>query len=169
MLQLPTSTPPWSKEHPSLLRPHTACSVHTRIQATLSGCHGENPLPLQSPHPANTNILSILLARWRHAGLEELQQNSDGPESHTQLHPSTKHKPLQEWRTRGYKDCGLVLSCFTIVWWRETKLNTFSSETEPFLYTVASWNLTGIPTVIQSRLNYKCVCAEKRKTSWVLC
>lgn len=94
--QLPTAPPPWNKEHPSLLSPHTTCSLYTRIQATLSGCHGENPLPLQSPHLANTNILSILLARWRHAGLKELQQNSDGPQSYTQLHPSTKHTQLHE-------------------------------------------------------------------------
>lgn len=52
--------------------------------------------------PANTNILSILLARWRHAVLEELQQKSDGPQSYTQLHQSTRRTQLHERRTLGW-------------------------------------------------------------------
>lgn len=72
MLQSTTSTPPRSKDHPSLLRPHTHTHTPHVLFTPVSrqhfpGCHGENPLPLQSPHPANTNILSYC---WQDGGMQ---------------------------------------------------------------------------------------------------
>lgn len=71
---------------------------------------------------------------WRHAGLEELQQNSDGPDSHTQLHPSTKHT-----HTHTCRDTSDVALSFSPVMTQRDKMKW--SQAELCLYTGADCNL----------------------------